>query len=323
MSVGKAILSGMTADSVPDSSRLAGIVTTAELVAAGIGRPQLRSLVRRGVLVPVSRGVYARGPLAAAETRDPRDEHALRVAAAVAVSGPETVGSHHSAAVIHRIDMLGRRLPRTVALTRPLGAAGSRTARPGVAMHTAGLPAEHVTARYGVPVTSVARTVVDMARTSSFRAGVVAADSALRDKQISTAELHSVLTDCRRWCGIQRARQVVAFSDARSESVFESISRVVFHDEGLPPPELQAWVGGEDAVIGRADFLWRAHRTIGEADGAVKYSGPSRAIAQLQRDARLREAGFEVVHFTWDEIIRVPGQVAASIRAAFRRGGSR
>ncbi|HUZ39278.1 MAG TPA: DUF559 domain-containing protein [Streptosporangiaceae bacterium] len=111
------------------------------------------------------------------------------------------------------------------------------------------------------------------------------------------------------------------FSDARPESVFESISRVVFHDEGLPPPELQAWVGDEDVVVGRVDFLWQAHRTIGEADGAVKYRDPSRAIAQLQRDARLREAGFEVVHFTWDEIIRVPGQVAAAIRAAFRRGG--
>jgi very-short-patch-repair endonuclease len=67
------------------------------------------------------------------------------------------------------------------------------------------------------------------------------------------------------------------------------------------------------------DFLWRAHRTIGEADGVVKYANPSQALAQLQRDARLREAGFEVVHFTWEEITRVPAQVAASLRAAFQR----
>ena len=112
---------------------------------------------------------------------------------------------------------------------------------------------------------------------------------------------------------------MVAFSDARSESVLESISRVAFHDQGLPPPVLQAWVGNPAEVIGRADFLWREHRTIGEADGAIKYADPSRAMAQLQRDARLRQAGFEVVHFTSDEIIREPGQVAASIRAAFRR----
>jgi very-short-patch-repair endonuclease len=67
------------------------------------------------------------------------------------------------------------------------------------------------------------------------------------------------------------------------------------------------------------DFLWQAQRTIGEADGALKYANPAQAMAQLQRDARLREAGFEVVHFTWDEITRVPAQVAASLRAAFRR----
>jgi very-short-patch-repair endonuclease len=73
-------------------------------------------------------------------------------------------------------------------------------------------------------------------------------------------------------------------------------------------------------MIGRADFLWRACRTIAEADGALKYADPSRAMAQLTRDAQLREAGFEVVHFTWPEITRSPAQVAASIRAAFRRG---
>jgi very-short-patch-repair endonuclease len=72
-------------------------------------------------------------------------------------------------------------------------------------------------------------------------------------------------------------------------------------------------------MIGRADFLWRAHRTIAEADGAIKYAAPARAMAQLERDRRLREAGFEVVHFTWQEITQTPGQVAASITAAFRR----
>ena len=62
---------------------------------------------------------------------------------------------------------------------------------------------------------------------------------------------------------------------------------------------------------------------MGEADGAVKYADPARAIAQLDRDARLRAAGFEVVHFTWQQITRTPGAVVASIKAAFRRGSSR
>jgi predicted transcriptional regulator of viral defense system len=303
---------------VPGSPRLAGIITTAELIAAGVSRSAIRRLVRRRVLLPVGTGIYARAA-SAAEVAGCAGGQALRIAAALAVSGPGVVASHHGAASIHGLDLLGTP-PSGVAVTRPPDSTGSRTGRPGVRVHAAALPAPHVTSWRGVPVTSVARTVIDLARTSSFRAGVVVTDSALRAKHTSTTELQSVLTDCRRWRGIQQARQVVAFSDARSESVFESISRVVFREQGLPPPDLQAWVGSEGMAMGRVDFLWRAYRTIGEADGAVKYANPSRARAQLQRDARLREAGFEVVHFTWDEIILVPGQVAASIRAAFRRG---
>ena len=174
--------------------------------------------------------------------------------------------------------------------------------------------------RGGVPVTSVARTVVDLARTTPFRSGVVLADSALHAKKTSEAELLAVAAGCTRWPGIGRARQVIEFSDGRSESPFESIARVAFRDGGLPPPELQVWVGGEHrGAIGRADFLWREHRTIAEADGALKYADADRARRQLRRDADLREAGFEVVHFTWHELTTAPDQVIEAVRAAFRR----
>jgi len=293
-------------------------MTTGELRARGVSRDRVRALVRRGVLVPVGHGTYARAALMAG--MGPGGEQALRVAAVLALAGPGAVGSHHSAATIHGLDQLGR-LPSLTAVTHPRGSA-SRTGRPGVRVHVAALPDAHVTVRGGVRVTSVARTVVDLARTSSFRSGVVVADSALRVKLTSKDELRSVLTACASWPGIRQARLVIEFSDALSESALESISRVAFRDHGLPAPELQAWVGGDVGVIGRADFLWRRYATVGEADGAVKYAKPGLAISQLRRDASLRAAGFEVVHFTWDEIVRVPGQVAASIRAAFRRGSA-
>ncbi len=70
------------------------------------------------------------------------------------------------------------------------------------------------------------------------------------------------------------------------------------------------------------DFLWRRYHTIGEAGGAMQYETPARSRAQLERDARLRAAGYEVVHFTWPEIIRVPAQVADAVQAAFRRSGA-
>jgi AbiEi antitoxin C-terminal domain len=294
-------------------------MTTRELLSRGVSAGRIRTLVRRGVLAPAGYGTYVRTAVAARVSKDQSGEQALRVTSVLAVAGAGAVGSHHSAAVIHGLDLLGR-LPLGTAVTHPPGSA-SRAGRPGVRVHVAALPPEHVTVRGGVPVTSAARTVVDLARTSSFRSGVVVADSALRDKLTTQAELRSVLTACARWPGIRRARLVVEFSDGLAESVLESISRVAFRDHGLPAPELQAWVGG-DGVIGRADFLWRRYATVGEADGAVKYASPGRAISQLRRDANLRAAGFQVVHFTWEEIVQVPGQVAASIRVAFRRGGT-
>jgi hypothetical protein len=294
-------------------------MTTARLIEAGVSPGQIRRLVRQGVLSPVRRGVYVRGALAA--NLGTRGEHVLRVASVLAAAQPSVVGSHQSAAIVHKLDRLGP-WPSEATVTHPPGA-GRGTGRPGVRVHVAELPAGHVTVWRGIRVTSVARTVVDLARASSFRVGVVAADSALRGRLTSKEELRAVVADCARWPGLTRARLVVEFSDGLSESALESIARVAFREQGIPPPELQAWVGGEDqGVIGRADFLWRKYGTIGEADGAVKYADPGRAIQQLRRDARLRAAGFQVVHFTWEEIVQFPWQVAASLRAAFLRGAA-
>ena len=241
---------------IPGSRRLAGVVTTAELTAAGASPGQIRHSVRQGALLRLTRGGYASAELVAAESTGRAGEHAIRVAGALAVAGSDAVASHHSAAIIHGLDLLGYRPDGTVAMTRPPG--GTRKGRSGVHLHLAALPAGHVVTRRGLPVTSVGRTVVDLARASSFRAGVVAADSALRSGQVSKADLDLCITACAGWPGIQDARRAAAFADGRAESVLESISRVVFDELGLPPPDLQAWVGDENEIIGRVDFLWRA-----------------------------------------------------------------
>jgi hypothetical protein len=186
-------------------------------------------------------------------------------------------------------------------------------------VHSAQLPDEHVTVEHGMRVTTVARTVTDIARTAEFRAGVVTADSALHQRLVTKPELESLLASCLRWRGSRRAAEVVAFADGLAESVLESIARVVFQDCGLPPPELQVWAGGAE-VVGRVDFLWRQFRTVVEVDGLLKYANPARAVLQLERDKRLRDAGYEVVHFTWHEITENPAYVAIAIRTAFTQG---
>jgi Protein of unknown function (DUF559) len=275
-----------------------------------------------GVLVAISRGAYALAEIVTAAKGDPACEHALVAAAAARRAGAGAVASHRSAAIIHRLDLLTKPDPSTVTLTRPRRGSRSQSERGGAVLHLAELPPDQVTSLLGAPVTTVARTVIDLARSLPFTDGVVVADAALSKRMTSVPELRAVLAYCAGWPRARRAAQVTAFSDPRAESVLESIARVAFHEGGLPPPELQAWVGDADegVVIGRADFFWPQHRTIGEADGALKYSDTSRAVRQLRRDALLRGAGFEVVHFTWQEITTVPGQVVAALRRAFERG---
>jgi hypothetical protein len=310
-----------------------GVATLAQLTSRGASRARVRRLVRQGRLLAVCRGVYTSADRVAADAADRASGHTLRVAAALAALNAgalnagalnagalnaSAVGSHRSAAVIHGLDLIGRDNPQDVTLTRPPDR-GSRSLRQGVSVHAARLPRHHMTVRDGVLLTSVARTVVDLARVCSFTEAVVAADSALRTGKTTIAEINAVIADCAGWPGIRRAREAVAFGDGKSESALESIGRVVFHELGLPPPTLQAWVGGDQGVVGRADYYWPRYRTIAEADGAIKYANPGKAIAQLDRDARLRDEGYEVVHFTWWEITTIPHQVVERIQAAFHR----
>jgi very-short-patch-repair endonuclease len=264
----------------------------------------------------VRHGVYADGDHARKLLTFPDGEQLLAVAGASAMLGADAVVSHQSAAYLHKISLVGRQAS-AVHLTRPLGA-GWRGAT-GIRQHCAGLPAEHVTQHLGMSVTSAARTTIDLARTLPFRAGVVAADSALHQRLTTKDELQSVLCVCSRWQGAAIAAAVISFADKRSESPLESIARVVFRDCGLPAPKLQALIGTADDVA-RVDFFWDQFRTIVEVDGAVKYADPMRARAQLERDSWLRSLGYEVVHFTWDEITTMPEYVATRIREAFRRG---
>jgi hypothetical protein len=317
MSVAWGILDLMPSSYLPETGRLANIATLAELVSAGISAKQIRTKVGRGELVRLDHGIYAPADRVEPLRATARGALALRAAATLAPLGPEAVASHHTAARLQGLALLGR-VPAGIAITKTPGS-GSRKSWQGVRVHNAALPAGHIGHCYGVPVTAAARTVLDLARASPFRAGVVAADCALRHKLTTKAELQAVVEDCRRWPGIKQAAEVAGFADALAESPLESISRVAFRDCGLPPPQLQVELDADGFFIARVDFYWKKFRTVAEADGEMKYENSFEATYQLRRDAELRDAGYEVVHFGWHDIWETPGQVAALIKAAFRR----
>jgi hypothetical protein len=296
------------------------IGTTATWRAAGVSESRLAALVRTGELVKIRYGVYATASMIARAEVDPRFGHALQVFAIRATGTRKAVASHHSAAQMHGLNLLEKLHEGTVTLTMSSGSRTGPYNRAGVIRHIAELPDAHVTKLYGVPVTTAARTVADIARTTSFTEGVVVADSALRERFASKTEIRRVLASCGRWPGISQARDVADFASPSAESVLESCARVSFRDQGLPPPELQvSIIGHTDHFIARVDFLWRQYWTVAEADGLLKYNGRDDAIAELKRDRLLREAGYEVVHFTWKELFAEPARVATRIRETFTR----
>jgi Transcriptional regulator, AbiEi antitoxin/Protein of unknown function (DUF559) len=308
----------MTPDELSDSLHLSGIATWRDLLAAGMSRTQIATCVRKGALIRVTRGVYARPQITSQYIDRPGGDQLMRSKAALAVLGPGAVVSHESAAQLYNIDLLevpGREVSLTCQPRR-----GWR-GRPGVRLHATTLPPSHVSADLGFPITTPARTVIDLSRTLQFRAGLVAADSALHLRLATKAEMLAVIEALPRRPGISRARAVVSFADGRAESPLESLARAVFRNVGLPAPDLQVWVGGPRPVA-RVDFLWRKYRTVAEVDGAFKYDNPERAREQLHRDQLLRAEGYEVVHFSWHDINFTPNAVATQLREAFERGAA-
>lgn len=294
------------------------MATAGDLRAAGVTAYEIRRLVAADELTQIAHGVYVQTSVLGTLPERSAQRHALTVAAYLRAN-PGLVASHESAARLHGLCVLSApgAPDRGPSFTRP--PRGSRSARRTARVYLARLPREHVTNRFGVPVTTVTRTVADIARQATFIEAVVTADSALHLRQTSKSRVEAVLAQCQRWPGVRQAREVMAFSNGLSESVLESAARVVFADRGLPPPRIQAEVYTTTAFVARVDFMWREHQTVAESDGALKYDGRDDARAELRRDRRLRDAGFEVVHFTWYELFFEAELVEARIRAAFRR----
>jgi hypothetical protein len=274
-------------------------LSRAELVEAGFADGELARARRRGELWRLRRGRYTTVP----PPEDRMARHAAVVRSAVPALAPEAVVSHLSAAALHGLPSWGGSLCR-VHVSRDR--AGGGRIDPLLHVHPARLAADEVEEREGCRVTTVARTVVDCARTLPFEQGVVIADAALSARRVTPAGLAEALHRRPRRRGNALAARVLAFADGRAESVGESRSRVAIWRAGLPAPELQWVVGG----IGRVDFAWPARRTVGEFDGLVKYGRLLRPgqdpadvlVAEKLREDALRAEGLGVARWTWADL---------------------
>ena len=282
------------------------VLTRSQARAHGVSDAEVRRLLRNGTWTSPRFGVVAIIP-------DARGVGPAVAATAAVLVRPEHVISHRSAAVLHGLPLL--RLPMIPEVTAVVPSTLGR--RFGVAVRSAALCADELSAWYGAPVTTAARTVMDVAR-GERRAGLVAADAALHERLVTPDDLACVSRRTTGWPGARAAREIVALASALAESPLESLVRLSVLDAGLPAPQLQVRV--DDPADGwwcRVDMLWPEPRVVLEADGKIKYSGVE-LWREKRRQLRLERLGYRVVRAIWSDVVHDPRGLIEHLRTYMR-----
>lgn len=280
-----------------------GVVALRQLLKLGISEELVKGRVRAGGLLPVFEGVFALG--------HNRIDRRGSWMAAVLATGPRSVLSHGSAAELWAIRG-SRGLPE---VTRRSGG----TTRSGVRLHqTRILEPEEVTVEVEIPVTSVERTLLDIAMNLDDRQmerAVVAAD---RTGRLRWAELHRLLERTPRRRGAGRLRRVahrVSPHAADAKSLLEIDFLAICRDAGLPEPSINVLVEGH-----LVDFLWPAQRVVVETDGYRYHSDRIAFERDRERTVALAAAGYTVLRATYAMLNR---NSASFIDLVHRSLGSR
>lgn len=292
------------------------------LLADGVTDGDIRSMRRTGAVRRLRPGVSVNAEAWNALTHD--DERRALIKGTVPYLTDGAVVSHTSAALMHGLPVIDGE-SEAVHVTRAQTAGGFR--RGHLHTHSGRLDGSAITVVDGMHITSAARTVVDCACTMSLEASVTLADNALYRGLTSTGELEATLASVGRRRGNARAAMVVELADPGGQSVGESLSRMLFLRMGLPTPSLQLKVYDGRYCVGQSDFAWPEFRTLGEFDGKIKYceflkpgERPGDAVwREKKREDALRRLGWEVVRWTWAELMN-PALLDRRIRAAFELG---
>ena len=280
-----------------------GLVARFQLIEAGWSEGAIQKRIRSGRLHQLHAGVYLVG-------------HRLisregRWMAAVLASGPEAVLSHWSAAHLWMIRPNSRTI---IDVTVPR----KSTSTKGIRRHHSLLPADERTIEEGIPVTTVPRTILDLAATES--ADVV--ENLLREAE------HRQLSDrlslphlIERYPGKRGTRKVqLALDRLKEDPVGRKRSRLeerfapFLRRYRLPLPRFNDWILLGDKRH-QVDCHWPDLRQIVELDGWDAHSTRTAFREDRARDRRLTAAGYTVTRITWSQLDDEPEGIAADLRS--------
>jgi very-short-patch-repair endonuclease len=285
------------------AERQYGVVGRRQLVEAGWSTGAIEKRIRNGRLHPLYAGVYRVG-----HRLVQREGQWL---AAVLASGPDAVLSHWSAAALWMIRPNSRSI---IDVTDPRK---SRT-WDGINRHHKALPTDEITVEEGIPVTTVPRTIFDLAATEP----VDAVQSMLKEAEYRNLWDRLSLWDLvERYPGRRGVRRVrVALERLKEEpagherSPLEERFAPFLRRHRLPLPRFNDWIILGDKRY-QVDCHWPGTGQIVELDGWGSHKTRSAFRDDRARDRRLRVAGYSVTRITWNQLDDEPETVAADLRA--------
>jgi very-short-patch-repair endonuclease len=269
-----------------------GVVSRAQLLHAGLTRNEIDHRVAAQRLRCVHRGVYAVG------------HSVLRVEgrwmAAVLACGEGAVLSHQTAAAVWDLRRVGS---GAIHVTVP-GDPG-RKKREGIRLHrSVTLTPTDTTQVRGLPVTTPARTTIDLARTLNEHELEALVDWADDRHLVDFRDLEAT-----RSASLKAVLRAHAPAPTRSE--LERTFLRLCRDHGIERPEVNVLIEGY-----LVDFVWRNRRLIVEVDGYEHHRTRSKFESDRERDVVLGVAGWQVRRFTWRHIDERPSWVAAMTQTA-------
>lgn len=275
-----------------------GVIARGQLMALGYSRDAIAHRIATGRLRRVARGVYSVGL--------PSGTPQQRWMAAILACGSEAALSHGSAAALWGI---GRERSGRVEVSVRRR---SEHRRPGMRIRSRpSLPAGDVTARDGIPLTSPARTLVDLAAELHPVALERAVNEADKRDLIDPEELHRALEGLAGEPGVRVLRdllkpQTFLLSDSDLEILFRPIAAAA----GLPPPHSKQMVNGFEV-----DFHWPELGLVVETDGLRYHRTPSAQTQDRLRDQTHVASGLTALRFTRFQVKYEPAHIRKIGRA--------
>ena len=285
------------------AGRQHGVVSRAQLAELGIGRGAIARRLEAGRLHPLHRGVYAVGHRAL--TRE-----GAWMAAVLIADG--AVLSHRSAAALWGIRPSEQ--PKV-----EITASQNLRPRPRLRIHRATLPGDEVTVRRGIPVTTPARTLLDLAAVVPYHHLARAATEAEIRRLSSPTSLADLVARYPRRPGTPAVRRLLETRDigrnvTRRELELRFLAFLDAHD--VPRPHINATVDEKEV-----DCLWSEQRLVAELDGFATHGTREAFERDRARDRALQAAGYRVVRITWRQLTGDAPALAGQLRALLHPAG--